>query len=130
MRMLRWFCFILLSATAVDVRAAETGETIFSSCEISHYYASLLNKNISAWTRTDLETLMQDTHGRVLPYTDSDKDDVWKALIDLDAGDSGEGTVRLIYSRIDFPATPHGEPSTWNREHLWPKSLGVGESSR
>jgi hypothetical protein len=126
--MLRWF--MLLSATALDAwAAAETGDVYFSGCEIAQYYASLNNskKNITEWTRTDLETLMQETHERVLAYTDdSDKDDVWKALIDLDAGDSGDGTVKLVYRAIDVPANPHGEANTWNRQ----RALVAKESRR
>lgn len=63
----------------------------------------------------------------MLPYTDADEDDVWKALADLDAGAEAE-TVRLIYSQQDVPILPRGTPDTWNREHVWPKSRGIGTS--
>jgi endonuclease I len=38
-------------------------------------------------------------------------------------------TVRLIYRQVDVPATVYGTATTWNREHLWPKSHGVGTSA-
>ena len=106
-------------------------ETQFDGCAIQDYYkefitsdsdSSSLQDNVS---REALELLLESTHRKVLPYTDSDQDDVWKALMDLDIG-STDDTVHLIYRQVDVPALPHGTPDTWNREHLWPKSLGVG----
>ena len=42
----------------------------------------------------------------------------------------GDGeTVHLVYSRGSVPANDHGgEVGEWNREHLWPRSLGIGRS--
>eukprot|EP00536_Pseudo-nitzschia_multiseries_P018437 jgi/Psemu1/228977/e_gw1.2531.7.1 len=97
-----------------------------SSCDTSVYYQTIK----SDITRTELQKLLEATHRRVLPYTDNDSDDVWKALKDLDRGidSNGFSTVRLIYSKKDVPAEPKGTPATWNREHVWPKSRGVGYS--
>lgn len=94
-------------------------DELFDDCESSVYYGSVDLNDPS-----QLEKLLFTTHRQVLPYTDNDDDDVWKALIDLDPGNE-PGTVRLIYSQRDIPALPHGESDTWNREHIWPKSRGV-----
>jgi endonuclease I len=101
---------------------------VYEGCSIEEYYNGLLSNDGSSLrddvTRAELEELLESTHRKVLPYTGSnDNDDVWKALIDLDAGDTG--TVRLVYRQVDVPAYPHGTTDTWNREHLWPKSRGV-----
>jgi len=70
--------------------------------------------------------LLKSTHRRNLPYTSSDKEDTWDALSDLDAG-TESGTVRLIYAETEAVAEDSGEDGrSWNREHLWPKSHGVG----
>jgi len=46
--------------------------------------------------------------------------------MDLDPG-SQPGTVKLIYSDHEPQgAAPSGQSRPWNREHLWPKSHGVG----
>ena len=92
-------------------------------CAVSDYYAELSN-SISEWNRTAIGNLLQSTHRTVLPYTHSTKEDVWDALIDLDAG-STPGTVKLIYKNTEVAATPYGTSGYWNREHLWPKSHGI-----
>mmetsp|Transcript_11392 Transcript_11392/g.27159 ORF Transcript_11392/g.27159 Transcript_11392/m.27159 type:complete len:700 (-) Transcript_11392:1636-3735(-) len=126
-------------------------EIFFEGCDTSQYYSET---NIT--DRTELHRLVQTTHRNVLPYTSSSgRDDVWKALQDLDRGfvdndDDPEsaadvdGTVRLIYAQRNDDAVPPTDPPsqqdggttatntnnarTWNREHLFPKSLGVGTS--
>ena len=69
---------------------------------------------------------MKSTHRNRLPYT-STNFDTWDALIDVDIGFSTD-TVRLIYKEADVSSLAYGTSDTWNREHLWPKSLGVGSS--
>uniref|UniRef100_A0A7S4RXK8 Endonuclease I n=1 Tax=Ditylum brightwellii TaxID=49249 RepID=A0A7S4RXK8_9STRA len=97
----------------------------FSDCDIATYYQSLAG-NPANWNRSELQDLLETTHRNVLPYTDSSTGvDTWAALSDLDAG-SSPGTVHLIYADIDFPVSPRGTSSTWNREHVWPQSRGVG----
>ena len=96
----------------------------FSTCSNDTYYQSL--GSFDSWTRDSIGNLLKDTHRRVLPYTGSSgRDDVWKALQDLDAGAESD-TVNLIYSEQDVKGSEHGTATTWNREHLWPKSHGVG----
>ena len=109
------------------------GTLIFSLCDPAVYYDSILSPSsldtkydVSSWTREMLQPLLEKTH-RSLPYTDKDGDDVWKALKDIDRGINA-GSVRLIYSQKDVPSEPKGTFDTWNREHTWPKSLGVGKS--
>mmetsp|Transcript_50339 Transcript_50339/g.56254 ORF Transcript_50339/g.56254 Transcript_50339/m.56254 type:complete len:523 (-) Transcript_50339:522-2090(-) len=99
---------------------------ISTSCNPDVYYDSIQSLSRTSWTREILQPLLENTQ-IPLPYTNSDKDDVWKALQDVDRGDDAE-SVRLIYSQKDVPSEPKGTPSTWNREHTWPKSLGVGKS--
>jgi endonuclease I len=116
-----------------------TSEPLFSGCNLEEYYTPLLSATPSGnpllSTRTAIHDLLQDTHRRVLPYTasSSNTDDVWMALMDLDAGapividGSSISTVNLIYANVNVSAVDHGTADTWNREHLWPKSLGVGD---
>jgi len=124
------FVLVLLSGYSVII-PSKAQETLFDGCDIQDYYKEFITSDSDSRSLQDtvsreaLELLLESTHRKVLPYTDSDKDDVWKALMDLDEG-STDDTVHLIYRQVDFPALPHGTPDTWNREHLWPKSLGVG----
>ncbi|GMH84549.1 hypothetical protein TrVE_jg1459 [Triparma verrucosa] len=94
---------------------------VFSGCSPSDYYAS-----IASPTGSNLHELVKSTHRNTLPYTSSSTD-VWDALIDLD-GDGSGSNVNLIYRAIQMPNSLQGETDGWNREHLWPKSYGVGYS--
>jgi endonuclease I len=46
----------------------------------------------------------------------------------LDRDPTNHSNVVLIYSRRSEPFATHGVASGWNREHIWPKSFGVGYS--
>ena len=101
------------------------GQEYFSDCDVDYYYASLGLEDSSSWIKSALGELLKSTHRNHLPYTHSTKEDCWDSLIDLDKG-SSSSTVHLIYKDVDVSSDSHGTSDTWNREHLWPKSLGVG----
>jgi len=114
------------------------------ACMIENYYQSvrtIVNSNSSTLPtdRTRLQHLLERTHRQTLPYTSTDQDDVWKALQEIDRGldvvwreDTTDTTgtitrtIKLVYSNTAIPSEPKGTPETWNREHVWPKSYGVG----
>jgi endonuclease I len=80
-------------------------------------------------TGRELQDLL---HGMVaaphtrLPLTHTTKTDTWDALRSLDADPAQASSVVLIYSQRSELAANQGVASGWNREHLWPKSYGVG----
>ena len=122
-----WIWIAVLSPLVYRLHAQS--DIQFDGCEVEDYYADLLSPGTTnlrdGVTRQDLESLLEETHRKILPYTDDDRDDVWKALIELDSGNE-EDTVRLLYRQVNVPSRPFGTSDTWNREHLWPKSWGVG----
>ena len=68
----------------------------------------------------------------IIPYT-ANWTDAWDALKVLDQDSLSAANVRLIYSNGSVPAwdtAGDGNPSisenSWEREHLWPRSFGVG----
>jgi endonuclease I len=70
----------------------------------------------------------------VIPYT-SFNTDTWDALRELDRDTRNPSNVRLVYSNGSAPAwdsAGDGNPSitaeSWEREHLWPRSAGVGST--
>jgi len=100
----------------------ELSDDLYSGCDISTYYDTL-SSHLN--NRGMMHDLIKKTHTNSLPYTSSKNEDVWSALIDLD----GVLTqVHLIYTDSMTNAFPHGTSETWNREHIFPKSLGVGTS--
>ena len=130
-RTIRWtnIAFTISLVSLIGCVLAQSEDVLYDGCEITEYYGDLLSPGTENLrgdvSRQELETLLERTHRKVLPYTDNDRDDVWKALIDLDSGD-GADTVNLLYRQQEVQAHPHGTSDTWNREHLWPKSWGVG----
>ena len=95
----------------------------FEDCEADKYYASAPTASHDA-----LHNLLKLYHRNVIPYTAAETVDVWDALKVLDSGPDGEETVNLIYRNIAMSNDLQGKTSGWNREHLWPKSYGVGYS--
>jgi len=113
--------FILLLFLYIALIEAQIN---FDGCDETDYYSGI--DTSSTASRSELAQLIQSTHRRSLPYTDSGRDDVWRALMELDVGESGSDTVHLIYRDVDIPANLFGQPDGgWNREHVWPKSRGV-----
>ena len=100
----------------------------FSGCDPAEYYRDLPR---SPPSRHDLHDKLRTTHSKSLPYTSSSVPDTWDALLDLDGiVDTNTGFqqhVQLIYARQEtMAAEPRGTSDTWNREHIYPKSAGVG----
>lgn len=114
----------LLSITFTATSAATAQD--YTDCSNLDTHYSSLPSDKSQWTSESLGNFLLSKHRNRLPYT-STSFDVWDALIDLDAG-SEPNTVSLIYKNQEVRADLYGTSDTWNREHLWPKSLGVGTS--
>lgn len=78
-----------------------------------------------------MHTLIKNTHRDQLPYSSSSYGDVWDALIDIDSDETGEN-VKLVYRDSWVSAIPYdfGTCEYWNREHLWSRSHGVGNSGK
>ena len=100
------------------------------ACSPDTYYAGL-RSTLAAAIRpidgTELRSLLHDLIDghTVVPYTSSSKVDTWDAVEVLDESSSNASEVMLVYSRKTSPKGRHST-SGWNREHVWPKSYGVG----
>ena len=100
----------------------------FSNCDLSAYYSSLLTSPQQT-SRDDMHQLIKVTHRHALPYTHNSNPDVWDGLLATDTDSTGQ-LVHLIYGDKDVAATPYdsGSCDSWNREHVWSRSRGVGDS--
>ena len=102
-------------------------------CMPSAYYAGVL-EGLAAGEAPSRERLhaLVAAQKNVIPYTAKDgQTDVWAALSVLDQAPWNASRVLPIYSRLrPQPATArnHGRGTGWNREHVWPRSFGVGSS--
>ena len=120
---------VVMFLAAVDAAAGQV--STFAGCDPEEYYQDLLRGSASP-ARQALHDKLRTTHRASLPYTSSSQD-TWDALIDLYGvvdPDTGARGVKLIYAGDDttIAAEPHGTSDTWNREHIYPKSAGVGTS--
>lgn len=95
-----------------------------TSCNATEYWSSLTPGLANASLVNALHDLVLGH--TVLPYTSSSGWDVWKALGDVDRDPNNASNVIEIYTLDSVPYAGHGSPDSWNREHLWPKSYGVG----
>ncbi|GMI24763.1 hypothetical protein TeGR_g3700 [Tetraparma gracilis] len=103
---------------------------VSNSCDASTYYSSLSSDDLDGTNtggalQATLQALLESTHTNVVPYT-STATDCWNALEVLDKDPASETDVILIYKLTPEPFSAQGVPSGWNREHVWPKSYGVG----
>lgn len=116
--------WIFFSGIGIALSGASS-TLMFDDCNKDTYYSDFTGGSIE--NKEKLSSWLKSTHRNVVPYTSSSKLDVWDALIKLD-NEGSEGSINLIYKDIEVESLPYGKPTTWNREHLWPKSRGVGTS--
>lgn len=99
--------------------------------QIPTYYSSIDFTQTGNALKTQLATLITNTHTTNLSYTPG----VWDALKQTDLNPNNNANVFLIYGYNDFNASViddrnrgvnnnGGNVGDWNREHCYPKSLG------
>lgn len=95
------------------------------ACTLSNYYSGVSWGSLSGPTlRAALRTHIRTGH-TTIPYT-STNTDCWDALTVLDEDPEINGNVIELYSQQSVSALANVDSSGWNREHVWPKSYGVG----
>lgn len=76
-------------------------------------------------TSADAEVLREQLHDLIALRTSLDYRELWDALAYTDADPQHAGQVVLFYTGWSRGAEAHGgQPSEWNREHIWAKSRG------
>ena len=103
-----------------DVIATTLNGTSASSYYTGSYTYDALSSLSSTALQSSLKTLMTSTHS----YTSSYNDCHYKA--DRTDCENEDGRVSLIYT--SYSATM-SQWNGWNREHVWPQSLGGGNTS-
>ena len=84
-------------------------------------YYSYLNGNLDKKFKAKLHKLLENTHKTKLSYSG-----VWNGLLRADADPNNSGSVICIYTGQSLSKRDQGSSGNdlWNREHLWPRSLG------
>lgn len=99
----------------VFVNLTLNGVTLQPSTNLANYYAPA-----AGLTGTALQTALHNIIDDHVIIDYNTVDDVMR-VIDEASGDSS--SVRLLYSIANLPKTS----TSWNREHVWPRSDGVGD---
>ena len=103
-----------------DVVCTTLSGTSAGSYYTGNYQFDVLSEQSSSTIQSSLKTLMTSTHKYISTYNDCH----YKANI-TDC-ENGDGSVSLIYTA--YSATM-SQWNGWNREHVWPKSLGGNNTS-
>lgn len=99
----------------VFVNLTLNGVTLPPSTNLANYYAPA-----AGLTGTALQTALHNIIDDHVIIDYNTVDDVMR-VIDEASGDSS--SLRLLYSIANLPKTS----TSWNREHVWPRSDGVGD---
>lgn len=84
-------------------------------------YYDDLNGELDNTFKYKLHELIESTHTNRLSYSQ-----VWNTLLQADADPNKSGSVLCFYTGVSYSTKDNGSLSSgvWNREHVWPKSLG------
>ena len=102
--------------------------TTLDGTSASSYYTSGYDYNtLSQLSKSDLltslRTLMKSTHKKSTSYSDC------KNYSDETDCENENSSIITIYTSYESSQTEYNSGSGWNREHVWPKSLGGFETS-
>ena len=119
---------LVLAEVVCGVLSVIGADDLERSCEVEAYYDA--RQDLSSLAGHELQTALHELvrQHRSIPYTSSSTTDTWDALRDLDKDPSDDSRVMLIYKQTADLIDNQGIASGWNREHLWPRSFGVGSS--
>lgn len=103
-------------------------------CAVDRYYGELLanlGNPPTRWEKSDLTSLLQNTHRNAVPRTDiidetesTRRNILYEAIVDLDHA-SALDMVQTVYSARPMPSRPYIDIDAWTLEHLWPTERGA-----
>ncbi|GMI07297.1 hypothetical protein TrLO_g6106 [Triparma laevis f. longispina] len=103
--------------------------TFSTDCSLDNYYLDVSDilSDPTSFTPLEIDSRLKQVISphTIIPYT-STNTDCWDALNILDADPTNPSNVILIYKQTSEPISTSGLSTGWNREHVWPKSYGVG----
>ena len=102
----------------------ESGQT--TEKELIDYYKSILNSDgslpVGNALKTSLRTLITNTHKKITTYNDCKT-----YLQTADEDPNNSNNMLLFYTGESVPKSD--DMNVWNREHVWPQSLGWFKTS-
>ncbi len=103
----------------VFVNLTLNGVTLPPSTNLATYYAPA-----SGLTGSALQTAL---HNIIDDHVIIDYGTIDEVMQIIDESASNAAHVRLLYSNATLPKTSNNISGGWNREHVWPRSDGVGD---
>ena len=118
---------VVATAPTPAPSAPTADPTSYPGCSVETYYSGV-REQFDKLEGLALQKLLHNliSGHTIVPYT-STNTDTWDALEVLDEDPTNDQNVKLIYSRKSQAKSNH-DSTGWNREHVWPKSYGVGYS--
>ena len=100
-----------------------------SGTGIEEYYTGASSIETLTAMRSDnllsaLRTLMTETHDRITTYSNC------RDLADETACENETGKIVMLYTSHSASFADYNSGNGWNREHVWPKSLGGFDDER
>ena len=115
------------SSTSNSGRRHETCTTLQGTKADNYYTSSYTYEKLSALSSssllTSLRTLMKSTHKTNTSY------DQCRDLTTKTDCENGNGKIVMLYSSYSATYSQYQGGNGWNREHVWPKSLGGFQTS-
>ena len=115
------------SSTSNSGRRHETCTTLQGTKADNYYTSSYTYEKLSALSSssllTSLRTLMKSTHKTNTSY------DQCRDLTTKTDCENGNGNIVMLYSSYSATYSQYQGGNGWNREHVWPKSLGGFQTS-
>lgn len=109
--------------TSAVIPALPTPGLLNANCPLGDYYANVDASSAASLRLTLHETI--DDH-QWFPYT-SDSTDSWDILDLADEDPNNSSQVLDVYQNASYPKAGGGN-SNYNREHTWPRSIGLGDT--
>ena len=120
---------IIVSILACNSACVSARPIVNSNCNILSYYDGLFQRDLSTWTRDEIEDLLRKTHSTAVPFIGSHPDsglgeDVLTALLELDQATSSaeKDTISLFYPDQEVAKYPL-DRTIWVPEHVCPLFL-------
>ena len=108
-----------------DVVCTTLNGTTASSYYTGSYSYDILSKQSSSDLFNSLQTLMRNTHSHITSYGEC------QSKASKTDCQNNDGTVVLLYTSYEASMSDYAGSGSvgWNREHVWPKSLGGDSTS-
>ncbi len=118
---------LIYSQTSNSGKRDEVCTTLDGTSAASYYTGSYSYETLSGLSSsallTSLRTLMRSTHTRQSSYNNC------RDMATMTDCENENGMITMLYTSYQATYSEYNSGNGWNREHVWPQSLGGGNTS-